>query len=82
MITIGYIHPLFTQLLFVKYNSFTHTVMPTQPFRNCIINPRRMREGYGSCSVCVCVSMSVTELPATYLVYKSQVCYCMVPCGV
>ena len=32
--------------------------------------------------VCVCVSMSVTGLPATHLVYKSQMRYCMVPCGV
>ena len=49
---------------------------------------RHMHEGYGNCfvyvCVCVyvCVSMSVTGLPATYLVYKSQVRYCMVPCGV
>ena len=50
----------------------------------CFINRRRMREGYGSRSVCVCtcVSMSVTGLLATYLVYKFQVHYCMVPCGV
>ena len=32
--------------------------------------------------LCVRVCMSVTKLPATYLVYKSQVHYCMVPCGV
>ena len=30
-----------------------------------VINPRRMREGYGSRFVCV----SVTTLAATYLVY-------------
>ena len=28
-----------------------------------IINPRRMREGYGSLFVCVCVSVSVCLLP-------------------
>ena len=41
-----------------------------------------MREGCGSHSVYVCVNMFVTRLPATYLVYKSQVRYCIVPCGV
>ena len=46
-----------------------------------LFNPRRMHKGYDSRSVCVCVcvSMSDTGLPATY---KSQVHYCMVPCGV
>ena len=34
-----------------------------------LVNPRRMREGYGSRSVC----LSVTTLTATYLVFKSQV---------
>ena len=34
-----------------------------------IINPRRMREGYGSRSVCV----SVTVLAATYLFYTSKI---------
>ena len=29
-----------------------------------VINPRRMREGYGSHSVCIC--LSVTMLTATY----------------
>ena len=38
-----------------------------------IINPRRMREGYGSRFVCVCVCVSVTELAATYLVYSLKV---------
>ena len=34
-----------------------------------IINPWRMPEGYGSCSVCLSVYLSVTELAATYLDY-------------
>ena len=34
-----------------------------------IINPRCMREGYGSCSVCLSVYLSVTKLAATYLDY-------------
>ena len=51
-----------------------------------IINPRRMREGYGSRSVCVCmcvsVCLSVTTLTATYLVCESKLrCY-KVPYGV
>ena len=33
------------------------------------INPRRMREGYGSLFVCVCVCLSVTTLAASYLVH-------------
>ena len=36
---------------------------------NLVINPRRMREGYGSRCVCLCVCVSVTALAATYLVY-------------
>ena len=28
-----------------------------------IFNPRRMREGYGSCSVCLSVNLSVCLLP-------------------
>ena len=41
------------------------------------VNPRRMREGYGSRSVCVCVSvcLSVTALAATYLVYTLKAGY-------
>ena len=43
-----------------------------------IINPRRIREGYGSHSVC----LSVTKLAAIYLVYKSKLqCY-MIPYGI
>ena len=38
-----------------------------------IFNPRRMREGYGSRFVSVCVCVSVTELAATYLVYTLKV---------
>ena len=48
-----------------------------------IINPRHMCEGYGNCSVCVCVCacvcvclsvcLSVTELIATYLIYTLKV---------
>ena len=35
-----------------------------------------MHEGYGSLlSMCVSVSLSVTKLAATYLVYASQVSY-------
>ena len=37
------------------------------------INPRRMRESYGSLCVCVCVCLSVclsvTALAASYLIY-------------
>ena len=36
------------------------------------INPRRMREGYGSRSFCLSVCLSVTTLAATYLLFKSQ----------
>ena len=34
-----------------------------------VINPWRMREGYGSRFVCVSVCVSVTTLAATYLIY-------------
>ena len=48
-----------------------------------VINPRRMREGYGSrvcVSVCLCIVFPA--LAATYLVYRCQVrCY-RVPYGV
>ena len=41
------------------------------------INPQRMREGYSSHLVCVCVCASVclsaTELAATYLVYALKI---------
>ena len=43
------------------------------------INPQRMREGYSSHPVCVCVCvclsvcLSVTELAATYLVYALKI---------
>ena len=43
-----------------------------------IINPRRMRKGYGSRFVCVC--LSVTALAATYLVCMSKVRHHRVPC--
>ena len=43
-----------------------------------LINPRCMREGYGSRSVC----LSVNKLAATYLVYKSKLqCY-TIPYGI
>ena len=43
-----------------------HNVLHSLVIVYCIIiNPRRMREGYGSRSVC----LSVTELAATYLDY-------------
>ena len=35
----------------------------------CLINPRRMREGYGS----LCVYLSVTTLAATYLVFTLKI---------
>ena len=38
----------------------------------CLVNPRHMRKGYGSQSVCVCV-LSVTLLATTYLVFTSKV---------
>ena len=38
-----------------------------------VVNPRHMREGYGSYSVCVCVCMSVTEIAATYHAYTLKV---------
>ena len=49
-------------------------------WQSAIFNHQRMHEGYGSCSVCVCVSVCLSEsntvLAATYLIYKSQVrCY-------
>ena len=35
-----------------------------------------MRKGYSSCSVCVCLCLSVTKLAATYLVCESNLrCY-------
>ena len=45
-----------------------------------IINPRHMREGYGSHSVCVC--LSVTMLAATHLVFTSKVRCLRVPYGI
>ena len=46
------------------------------------INPWRMREGYGSHFVCVCVSacLSVTALSATYLVCMSKLRHRRVSC--
>ena len=44
------------------------------------INPRCMREGYGSRSVCVCVCLSVTALAVTYFVCMSKVRHHRVPC--
>ena len=38
-----------------------------------LVNPRRMREGYGSRFVCECVCVSVTTLAATYLVYTLKI---------
>ena len=35
----------------------------------CIINPRRMHDGYGSLCVCVRVCVSDTALAAAYIVY-------------
>ena len=32
-----------------------------------------MREGYGSCSVCACICLSVTTLAAAYLIYTLKV---------
>ena len=43
-----------------------------------VINPRRMREGYGSRSVC----LSVTTLAAIYLVCKSKMRSYRVPYGI
>ena len=51
-----------------------------------LVNPRRMREGYGSRCVCVCVCvclsvcLSVTALAATYLVCMSKLRHHRVPC--
>ena len=53
-------------LIFLVFNTGT-------PVLYKIINPRRMREGYGSRSVCVSVRLSVTALAATYLVYTLKV---------
>ena len=44
-----------------------------------IINPRRMREGYCSRSVCVSVCPSVNSVTATCLVCESQPRCCMIP---
>ena len=44
-------------------------------FNSSIINPQRIRKGYGSLCVCVCVCvyvcvcLSVTTLAASYLIY-------------
>ena len=46
-----------------------------------MINPRRMREGYGIVVLCVCVvCVSVTVLAATYFVCMSKVRHHRVPC--
>ena len=84
-------------LIAVTNGNASHICMGNHPLPNHVhvlriaisINPRRMREGYGSCSVCVCVlsvcvsvCLSVTVLATTYLVCKSKVrCY-EVPYGV
>ena len=47
-----------------------------------LVNPRHMREGYGSYSVCVCICVSVTTLTATYLVCESKMWFYKVPYGV
>ena len=41
-----------------------------------IINPRHMREGYGSHSVCPSICLSVTALAATYLIYTLKTRSC------
>ena len=35
-----------------------------------IINPQRMRKGFGTWSVCLSVSLSATRLSATYLAFR------------
>ena len=39
------------------------------PCTGPLIKPWRMREGYGSRFVCLCMCLSVTELAATFLDY-------------
>ena len=52
-----------------RWHMVCYIVWPARP----IINPRCMREGYGSRSVCVCVSVSA--LAATYLFYTLKTRY-------
>ena len=54
----------------------TFALSITNKFLGQLINPRHMREGYGTRSVCV------TKLAPTYLVCESKVQYYKVPCGV
>ena len=52
------------RVIFCRMINFDHLIL--------LINPRRMREGYGSRSVCVSVCVSVTAPAATYLFYTSK----------
>ena len=49
-----------------------------------LINPRCICEDYGSCFVCVCVSVRLLSsyIAATYLVYQSEVRCHKIPYGV
>ena len=55
------------------YGSQSAFVHVSHSMHSTLINPRRMREGYGSRFVSVCVCVSVTTLAATYLVYTLKV---------
>ena len=46
-----------------------------------LVNLWCMCKGYGSHSVCVCLSVTVLPAICTYLIYKSQVRYYKVPFG-
>ena len=55
------------------------TAISISVIMHCIINPRRMREGYGSRSVCVraCVCVYVeSRMPLAFLCYSPRM-YCV-----
>ena len=70
----------------LSYTCSTHLAVPLICMAQCalklpgknLINPRRMRGGYGSHRVC----LSVPALAVTCLVYKYQLRCCRVPYGV
>ena len=67
------VYQVFLRTRLSNYCAYAHIAMDAT-----LINPRCMREGYGSRSVC----LSVITLAATYLVCESNLLCCNVPYGV
>ena len=70
---IQYIISIYSFLDQKVLGSTIKSLMVNSAMHCTITNPWRMREGYSSQSVCVCVCLSVTTLAATYLVFTSKI---------